>query len=67
MSNVVNLSGKTAELKRSDAMLQEYVRIRHSITGTERIVALVAWASKVDTMMTERGLGPEKYAEVSHG
>ena len=67
MSNVVNLSGKTAELKRSDAMLQEYVRIRHAMTGTDRILALTAWASKVDAMMTERGMGPAKYAEVSHG
>lgn len=67
MSKVLYLSEKTAELKRSDAMLQEFVRIRHTMTGTERIVALAAWASKVDSMMTERGMGPEKYAEVSHG
>tara|TARA_R110001583_G_scaffold48027_1_gene150233 strand:- start:9940 stop:10143 length:204 start_codon:yes stop_codon:yes gene_type:complete len=67
MTKVSNISEKVADLRQSDAMLQDYVRIRYTMTGSERLLALVQWANSVDSMMADRNMGPEKYAEVSNG
>lgn len=67
MANVTRISDKVAELKHSDNMLKEYIRIRYQMTGTERIVALSQWAAEIDELMTSRGHGPDSFNEVSHG
>lgn len=36
--------------KRAEGMMMEYVRIRHSMTGVERIIALTQWAIEADRL-----------------
>jgi hypothetical protein len=59
MAKVTQLSEKVADLKHSDDMLKEYVRIRYQMSGTDRIVALSEWAAKTDNFMNSRGFGPD--------
>lgn len=63
MGNVIPFSEKIADLKQSDDLLKEYVRIRYQTSGSDRILALANWAKKADALMSLRGHGPEKYSE----
>lgn len=36
--------------KRAEQMMMEHVRIRHSMTGIERIVALAEWSKEADRL-----------------
>ena len=36
--------------KRAEQMMMEHVRIRHSMSGIERIIALTEWAKEADRL-----------------
>jgi len=38
------------EEKRAEKLLREYVKIRHELTGTERIIAICTWSQSVDSL-----------------
>lgn len=56
---------KTTALSQAsaEALLREYVRIRHEMAGEERIVALCEWANTIDQIYAAAN---DKLAQLNH-
>lgn len=50
METVAKIAHYRTRQGKADQLLKEFVRIRESKTGPERVLALVQWASQVDAI-----------------